>query len=82
MINHDAFMKKRVNAFVEVEIEMPTERNNMLYTIRREWTYNDKRLLETYTVLQDGIQLNNKDKDFFKIIFLQLFLQMFDFFFL
>ena len=50
LINHDAFLSDNVKAYVEVEIDLPTDRVHTLYTIRREWSFIEKRLHETYSV--------------------------------
>lgn len=82
LINHDAYTKKDVTAFVEIEILMPTDRSCSLYTIHREWDYTGKKLSETYAVYQDGTLLNAKDMDFFQnYLFSLVPPNLFDFFF-
>lgn len=82
LINHDAYIKKDVTAFVEIEISMPTDRLCSLYTICREWGYNERKLKESYTVYQDGVLLNGKDVDFFQnYLFTLVPPNLFDFFF-
>ncbi len=49
LINHVAFLSDNVKSYVEVEIDLPTDRTHTLYTIRREWSFVEKRLHETYT---------------------------------
>lgn len=82
LINHDTFMKQDINAFVEVEIIMPTDRESTLYTLRREWNYSEKKLSEAYTVFNEGRPLDIKDQDFFQnYLFSVIPPNMFDFFF-
>ena len=82
LINHDAYTKKDVEAFVEIELLMPTERSCSLYTLHRGWNYTGKKLHENYDVYQDGILLGTKDIDFFQnYLFTLIPPNLFDFFF-
>jgi len=82
LINHDAYTKKDVEAYVEIELVMPTERTCSLYTIHRGWSYTGKKLIESYDVYQDGIILSAKDIDFFQnYLFTLIPPNLFDFFF-
>lgn len=82
LINHDAYTKQDVTAFVEIEIIMPTDRSCSLYTIHREWNYTGKKLHESYNVYQDGVLLSIKDIDFFQnYLFTLIPPNLFDFFF-
>ena len=82
LINHDAYTKQDVTAFVEIEISMPTDRSCSIYTIHREWNYTGKKLSENYTVYQDGILLKARDMDFFQnYLFALVPPNLFDFFF-
>ena len=66
LINHDAFLSDNVKSFVELEIYLPTERDNLIYTIHREWTINNQRIEELFYVLRDGAFVNEDDLDFFQ----------------
>ena len=82
LINHDAFLSEEVKSFVELELYLPSERLHSIYTIHREWTILDKRIVESYRVLRDGALLNNKDLDFFQnYLFTIIPPNLFDFFF-
>jgi len=82
LINHDAYTKMDVEAFVEIELLIPTERSCSLYTIHREWSYIGKKLHESYDVYQDGALLSAKDVDFFQnYLFTLIPPNLFDFFF-
>lgn len=81
LINHDAYTKKDVEAFVEIELLMPTERSCSLYTLHRSWNYTGKKLYENYNVYQDGMLLGDKDIDFFQnYLFTLIPPNLFDFF--
>ena len=82
LINHDAFLSDNVKAYVEVEIDLPTDRVHTLYTIRREWSFIEKRLQESYTVYKDHQLLADKNLDFFQnYLFSIIPPNLFDFFF-
>ena len=82
LINHDAFLSDNVKAYVEVEIDLPTDRVHTLYTIRREWFFIEKRLQESYTVYKDHQLLADKNLDFFQnYLFSIIPPNLFDFFF-
>ena len=82
LINHDAFLSDNVKAYVEVEIDLPTDRVHTLYTIRREWSFIEKRLQESYSVYKDQQLLADKNLDFFQnYLFSVIPPNLFDFFF-
>lgn len=82
LINHDAFLSDNVKAYVELEIDLPTDRVHTLYTIRREWSFIEKRLQESYTVYKDHQLLADKNLDFFQnYLFSVIPPNLFDFFF-
>ena len=82
LINHDAFLSDNVKAYVEVEIDLPTDRVHTLYTIRREWSFIERRLQESYTVYKDHQLLADKNLDFFQnYLFSIIPPNLFDFFF-
>lgn len=82
LINHDAFLSDNVKAYVEVEIDLPTDRVHTLYTIRREWSFIEKRLHENYTVYKEHQLLADKNLDFFQnYLFSIIPPNLFDFFF-
>ena len=82
LINHDAFLSNNVKAYVEVEIDLPTDRVHTLYTIRREWSFIEKRLQESYTVYKDHQLLADKNLDFFQnYLFSIIPPNLFEFFF-
>ena len=82
LINHDAFLSKEVKSFVELELYLPSDRVHSNYTIHREWSVTNKKIEESYYVLQDGAQLKEEDLDFFQnYLFAIIPPNLFDFFF-
>ena len=82
LINHDAFLSEEVKSFVELELYLPSERTHSNYIVHREWTVVNKRIEESYSVLQDGACLNEKDLDFFQnYLYTIIPPNLFDFFF-
>lgn len=82
LINHDAYMANLVHSYVELEVSVPMDRANAEYCIRREWTYEEKRLSEKYTVSRDGKPLSDEDLDFFQnFLFTVIPPNLFEFFF-
>lgn len=82
LINHNAFLSEEVKSFVELELDLPSERAHANYTIHREWTVDNKRIEESFRVIKDGIPLNEKDLDFFQnYLFTIIPPNLFDFFF-
>ena len=79
LINHDAFLSDNVKAYV---VDLPTDRVHTLYTIRREWSFIEKRLQESYSVYKDQQLLADKNLDFFQnYLFSVIPPNLFDFFF-
>lgn len=82
LINHDAFSQTEVNAFIELDIELPRERETIQYTIRREWSYEDKKLSERDFVWEHGKTLNEQEINFFQnYLYHVIPPNLFDFFF-
>lgn len=82
LINQDAFTTKEVNAFVEVDVEIPNERELIPYTIKRCWTYASQKLNEEVIVFSSGVQLDESELVFFEnYLFTILPPNLFDFFF-
>lgn len=66
LINHDAFTSPEVKAYIEIEIELPKEREYIKYKIRREWEYVDNHLFEIMSVFQDEDKLSESQVLFFQ----------------
>ncbi len=82
LINHDAFASDNVCAYVEVEIELPKERDFVKYTIRREWNFILHKISENLQIYQETKQLDNSEIVFFEnFLFTTLPPNLFDFFF-
>lgn len=82
IINHDAFTTKEIVAYVEVELEIPKERDYVKYIIKREWRYEDKKIKENFIVFNNNKALKNNEIVFFQnYLFTILPPNLFDFFF-
>jgi len=82
MINHDAFASSEVNAYVEVSLNIPNEREIISYIVKRAWNYDVQKLTEELIVLKDGKVLAEDDMIFFQnYLFTILPPNLFDFFF-
>lgn len=82
LINHDAFLSSSMHAFVELHIELPIGQRIMDYAIKREWVLQGKNLVERCTVVGNGVELEEKDLDFFhNYLFTVIPPNMFDLFF-
>lgn len=82
LISHDAFAQEEVRAYIELEIELPRDQELIQYTIRREWSYEDKKLEETDSVWEDGRPLEEEETGFFQnYLYHVLPPNLFDFFF-
>ena len=81
LINRDAYLCENVRAFVELNITLPSDNREVAYCLHREWTLEDKKIVETYTVSREGKTLNEKDLDFFQnYLFTIVPPNLFDFF--
>ena len=82
LINHDAFTSNEVKAYVEVEIEIPNERDIVKYNILRSWEYFSQKLKETVTIQRDDVKLKDDELVFFEnYLFTVLPPNLFEFFF-
>ena len=82
LISHDAFAQPEVRAYIELRIQLPQDRKIVHYTIRREWSYKDKRLLETDLVWEEDKLLGEKELNFFQnYLYHVIPPNLFDFFF-
>lgn len=82
LINHDAFTSNEVKAYVEVEIEIPNERDIVKYNVLREWEFVSQKLTETTTIHRDDVKLKDDELVFFQnYLFTVLPPNLFDFFF-
>lgn len=81
-INNNAFKHPNVESFIELQIEMPEGNNINNYSIKRIWSYEDKKINEEYSVYKNGTLLANEELSYFENYFKSLLPPMlFDFFF-
>lgn len=65
-INSKAFQTNKVQAGVELTISLMIERELREFVVSREWDYSGQKLVESYTVSEDGKQLDNRELSYFQ----------------
>lgn len=65
LINSKAFQQDKVEAEVQISLQLKIEREIRDYVITRRWSYTDKKLLEEYIVVKDGQILNEQELSYF-----------------
>jgi len=82
LINQDAFASSEVNAYIELTFDIPNERENVNYVVKRVWNYGDHKLTEKLIVLKAGEILADDEMIFFQnYLFTIIPPNLFDFFF-
>lgn len=82
LINHDAFTTDHVQAYIEVELEMPNDREVNNYTIKRQWDFLAQKISEELTISNSEKILPESEVIFFQnYLYTILPPNMFDFFF-
>ncbi|WP_010249534.1 DNA sulfur modification protein DndD [Acetivibrio cellulolyticus] len=82
LINKNSLSKKNVNTYVTLEFILEEERELSSYKLIRKWKYEDQKLVESFSVTRNGINLSEEDHDRFEN-FLKTLIppQLFDLFF-
>lgn len=81
-INYNAFKSENIDVFISVTLTLPEGVEKISYELKRSWTYENKRLVETFDVLKEGNLLNDTSKDMFENYLKSLIPpNLFDFFF-
>lgn len=65
-INSKAFQTDRVQAKVELTLSLMVERELREYAIVREWDYSGQKLIENYSVSEEGKLLGAKEVSYFQ----------------
>ena len=65
-INSKAFQTDKVQAKVELTFSLMVERELRKYVIAREWDYSGQKLIENYSVSENGKVLGNKELSYFQ----------------
>lgn len=82
LINQDAYASSEVNAYIELTLDIPNEREIVNYVVKRAWNYEDQKLTEELTVLKAGEILEDDEMIFFQnYLFTIIPPNLFDFFF-
>ncbi|NLL31710.1 MAG: DNA sulfur modification protein DndD [Clostridiales bacterium] len=81
-INNNAFKNEDVDAYIELNISLTEGTEVKKYTLRRSWSYTNKKLNELFDIFLNGTKLNEEEKLYFdKYIKSVLPPSLFDFFF-
>ena len=65
-INSKAFQTEKVESRVELKISLMVERELKEYDIIREWDYSGQKLVENFSVRENGTALNNQKLSYFQ----------------
>lgn len=67
-INNNALKNDSVDAFVSIDIELTENTEKNTYTLLREWTYEDKKLNENFSVYKNysSYPLNEEELNYFE----------------
>lgn len=65
-INSKAFQTDKVEAKVQLTISLMIERELKEYEITREWDYSSQKLIENFTICEDGRALNSQELSYFQ----------------
>ncbi len=66
LINHNAYTQNEVKAYTILEFSLLEEREQVNYTIKRDWELVNKKLQEMVCISKNGIELNAEEKLFFQ----------------
>lgn len=81
-INNNSLTKKNVNTSIQIDFTLEEEREIATYKLIRQWTFEDKKLIENYSVNRNNMELSEEDISSFES-YLQFIIppQLFDLFF-
>lgn len=65
MINEDAYSDKSVGAFIELDINMTNNTIEENYIVRRQWSFDNSRLIEDFIVIENGEELDKEETNNF-----------------
>jgi DNA sulfur modification protein dndD len=65
-INSKAFQTDKVQSRIELTISLMVERELRNYVIVREWDYSGQKLIENYTVSEDGKLMDKRELSYFQ----------------
>lgn len=83
LLNNDIYSTGDLNAFVEIDINVPVSQDDNNYLVRRQWTFDEgKKLVEQLFIWENGKPMKVEDYSFFEnLLFTILPPDLFDFFF-
>lgn len=67
-INNNAIKNDKVDSFVAIDIELDENTEKNVYTLTRKWTFNNRKLNETFTVSKNNsdVLLNEEELTYFE----------------
>ena len=81
-INHNAYKEIVIQSFVSVTIILPEGTDKNVYKLTRQWTFEDKKLVENFQVTKNDELLIGDEKSYFENYLTSLIPpNLFDFFF-
>lgn len=81
-INYNTFKANNIDVFISLLITLPEGVQQNSYELIRSWTFENKKLVEKFAVLKNGIKLEAKELDIFENYLKSLIPpNLFDFFF-
>ncbi|WP_312443678.1 AAA family ATPase [Lacrimispora sp.] len=83
LLNHDIYSMGDLEAFVEVNINIPIRQDDNNYIIKRQWSFdNNKKLIEQLYIWENGKAMKEESYSFFEnLLFTVLPPKLFEFFF-
>lgn len=64
-INSKSFQMDSVQSGVMVDIEIMVDREVINYSITRDWTFRNQKLIESCKICQNGVSLGEEEKSYF-----------------
>lgn len=82
MLNQDVFAKKEVSAFIDINISLLSGSDYVDYSLKRVWSFNNKKIEEKLYVYENGNELNSSQKMYFEnFLYTIVPTNLFEFFF-
>ncbi|ERI94636.1 DNA sulfur modification protein DndD [Clostridiales bacterium oral taxon 876 str. F0540] len=81
-INHNAYKEDKIDSYVSITIILPEGTDKNAYKLTRQWTFEEKKLIEHYKVEKNGTILKGEAENYFQNYLTSLIPpNLFDFFF-
>lgn len=66
LINTNSLSKRNVNTYVLINFTLDEERETAQYDVRREWKYENQKLIEKFSVHRNGLHLSEEELESFE----------------